>query len=171
MERFTSVTHHAPGARTGFGAAGGQDFLDEDILRAARADAPILISGPVEAAGATARRIHRAGRTPGGRFVSVDCRGSAKAVLERIVEALGEPNPWMDRRDAPGTLYLKHVCALPLPAQQLLANLLLYRGHTRVIASTSCRLLDRVNAQAFDDCLFYRLNVIHLSVGNMAAGV
>jgi DNA-binding NtrC family response regulator len=169
MERFASSTHRALGAGTGFGAKGGQDFHDEDIVRAARSDAPILISGPIQAAGAAARRIHQAGHTPRGRFVSIDCHGSATAVLERIVEALEEPNPWLDSRNAPGTLYLKHVCALPMPTQQLLANLLLYRGRTRVIASTSCRLLDRVNAQAFDDCLFYRLNVIHLSVGSVAA--
>lgn len=166
MERFTSSTHSHPATRTGFGSAGAT--FQEDLVRAARSGAPILITGDDEAAAAAARRIHQSGRAPSGRFVSIDCRGAVNAVLERIVDALGEPTPWTDRKHAPGTLYLKHVCALPKQAQQLLANLLLYRGRTRVIASTSCQLLDRVNAQAFDDCLFYRLNVIHLTVGGPA---
>jgi hypothetical protein len=64
-----------------------------------------------------------------------------------------------------GTLILRDVGALP-PAEQrrLLEWLELCRGRTQVVSTTTSPLLPCVEASAFHDTLYYRLNVVCVDV-------
>jgi DNA-binding NtrC family response regulator len=152
-------------ARFDFPDADG-GLSEEDVATAARAGGCVLITGPVGLALTGARRIHDESARRDGPFTVVDCGGPPTAVTERLVEAVGTPRP--DGRGSGasgGTLFMKNVGALPPVAQRLVAGLLAHPGRSRVIASHPQPLLHRVLDGDFDDQLFYRLNVVHLVIG------
>jgi DNA-binding NtrC family response regulator len=160
------------------GRAGRKTEPDaSDLLRAARVDSSILLTGTTDAAEAEriARHIHGLSGWRWGQFVVVDC-GWPESLLEQLFEILrphpeavivGEPQP---RLLQAGTIFLREIGKLPPSLQVRLADALAgasgSRGRTRsrwrVMASTSESLLERVQSGTFDDRLFYRLNMLHL---------
>ena len=76
---------------------------------------------------------------------------------------------------AGGTLLIADIEEMPPAAQDALSELLAELQFTRspsaearLITGTTVSLLDRVAAGTFSERLFYRLNIIHLIVGNRA---
>lgn len=67
---------------------------------------------------------------------------------------------------ADGTLILRDVDALDSEQQERLLRWLDSRrnGQTRVISTTAAPLYAAVQTGTFSDCLYYRLNVVHLEV-------
>jgi hypothetical protein len=99
--------------------------------------------------------------------------GVIEEALTRLMPNLREPiRTWTppDPLELPspaqsGTLILREVGALP-PAEQrrLLEWLELCGGRTQVVSTTTSPLLALVEASAFHDTLYYRLNVVCVDV-------
>jgi DNA-binding NtrC family response regulator len=138
---------------------------NDDVATAARVSATVLLTGPARMSLTAARRIHDESERREGPFTVVDGGGPATAVIESLVETLGDPQATSRRATrAAGTVYLKNVGALPGFSQRLVARLLAHPRRNRLIASTPYPLLERVINGQFDDSLFYRLNVMHFLI-------
>ncbi len=157
----------------------------ERARQAARTDADILI----EAESGTgkevlARFIHRSGGRCGGPFVAVNCAAFPETLLES--ELFGHvrgaftgataTKPGKFELADRGILLLDEIGEMPLSLQPKLLRVLQERevdrlGDTRtvrvdvrVIATTNCRLGVLVREGRFRSDLYYRINVIPLSV-------
>jgi hypothetical protein len=139
--------------------------LAADIHVAARSTAPVLISGPADSAVNLARTIAAFGGVLKASDVRVrDCGGEddvAAAMAQAQHSNGSEPNPHI--------LLLREVHRLGAGAQAALAQLVAarhdgqFRETPRIISTSSVPLFDRVREGAFDEDLFYRLNVIHIT--------
>ncbi len=99
--------------------------------------------------------------------------GVIRSVLDSLVRGLHEPiASWFPGEqlvlppvDRAGTMVLHDVGALALPEQiQLLEWLGQAMGRTQVVSTTPAPLLPRVQAGAFIDTLYYRLNTVCVDV-------
>jgi DNA-binding NtrC family response regulator len=136
---------------TGNGWPIPNESVDLDIRCAAGSRAPVLITGPAGAAESIAREIHRRESAVSRPFTIVDCEHS-----DRLAAVL------QPRSDEGGTLLLRGVHRLS-PALQRELKEALRHPKRRIVASTPVRL---ERAAAFDETLFYRLNIIHIDLGH-----
>ncbi len=99
--------------------------------------------------------------------------GVIRSVLDSLVRGLHEPiASWFPGErlvlppvDRAGTVVLHDVGALAIPEQiQLLEWLGQAMGRTQVVSTTPAPLLPRVQAGAFIDTLYYRLNTVCVDV-------
>jgi two-component system response regulator HydG len=159
--------------------------LRTEIRKAGSTDAPVLIAGESGTGKElVARALHAASRRAKGPFVAVNCgalpptlihselfghqRGAfsgATSARHGLIEEAGG-----------GTLFLDEIAELPLDTQATLLRFLQERRivrvgsvhevvvDTRVIAASHIDLEAAVEAGAFRDDLFFRLNVLHLGV-------
>lgn len=156
-----------------------------DLSHAVRSDACVLFTGDEDAAEMLARRLHRLSGWRQGPFVAVDC-GMPPASLESHlfqlldVEEVSSPTGPRPTLAQSGTVFLRDVGRLPRPLQLRLSERLAIlrtspgqprRTRRRVISSSSTPLVDRIENGTFDGSLYYRLNVIHLVIGNERAEV
>ena len=125
--------------------------LEGDIRCAVASAAPVLITGPLDAAYEIACSIHRFGRAA-SPLVAVDVDGSTGVDSIRQAFESAEPD---------GVLVLRSVDRLAVAEQPALRGLL-DRFNVRVIATSAVNLFAVVEGGAFDERLFYRLNQIHL---------
>jgi Sigma-54 interaction domain len=140
--------------------------LEEDIGCAARSHVPVLITGLPEDGKEIACAIDRRSESPRGRVEVVDCRqdGAFTRVMSLASQESEPP------RRKPAIVLLQEVHALSLLEQagvdDRLAELRAGRraAGVRFIASSSMPLFEKVQQGAFDERLFYRLNVIHMVV-------
>lgn len=143
-------------------ACGGQEprvprRLEEEITCAARSEVPVLITGGPDDGKEIACAIDRRSQSPRGRVEVVDCR--QHGAIARVMSLA-----------RPSIVLLQEVQALSLSEQAevdgRLAELRASRraGGMRFIASSSAPLFERVQEGAFDERLFYRLNLIHMIV-------
>lgn len=154
---------------------GGPALSEFDVMAAAHSDACVLFTGDTPALQTIARRIHDLSGWRTGPFEVVRCEWP-EAVVGSLVERIftdTEPSGAL-ASGAParqvGTMLLQDVWRLGPALQTRLADGLGWlRGEQRpdvrrwrLMASTSRPLFPRVASGTFDDCLFYRLNVIHL---------
>lgn len=160
--------------------------LKAEIERVARSDAKILISGESGSGKeVVARAIHsRSPRAPQA-FVPVNCAGLPETLLESELFGHVKGSFTGAYRDKPGkleiadsgTVFLDEVGEMTLRMQGLLLRFLetgeLQKVGTdratgavdvRVISATNRKLEDLIAQGRFRDDLFYRLNVIHVSV-------
>lgn len=152
-------------------------FQELDVIQAARTSACVLFTGVPNAKG-VALQIHSLSGWRWGPFTSIDCGASASILEQQLFDVLRAGSDW-DREAAPrpqliqdGTIFLYEVGKLSLALQVRLCDALGSGGpgetrrrlRKRVMASTSHSLLDRVRAGTFDECLFYRLNAIHVAL-------
>ena len=166
----------APSAPTRLEAPAGR-FQELDVIQAARTGACVLFTGVPNAKG-IALQIHSLSGWRWGPFVSVDCGASAQLLEHHLFDVLRAGPDW-ERGAEPrpeliqdGTVFLYEVGKLSLALQTRLSDALGSGGpgetrrrlRKRVMASTSVSLLDRVRAGTFDECLFYRLNAIHVAL-------
>ena len=141
--------------------------LDEDIRCAARSHVPVLISGHPDEGREIACAIDRRSDAPRGSVEVVDCRQDGAFTRVMSLAAQGAEPP---RSRRTSIVLLQEVHALSLSEQaevdDRLAELRAARraAGVRFIASSSMPLFERVQEGAFDERLFYRLNVIHMVV-------
>jgi two-component system nitrogen regulation response regulator NtrX len=161
-------------------AAGVRNHIEKVAPTGSR----VLITGPSGAGKETvARLIHQASKRADGPFVVVNCSALPAERLEielfgtdgeSGLEALRVTGAFEMAHG--GTLLLKEVVDLPLPLQSRLARVLQEQafmrdgGRTkvevdvRVLASSGRPLQEEINAGAFREELFHRLNVVSLRV-------
>lgn len=140
---------------------------DEDL--ASRSAARLLISAPTQQGVETlARRVHETGPRAQFPFLHTwagDLPVQPKVLKEYCTSVLGAA--------AGGSVLISAVEEMPPAVQdaliELLAELEFARSPSaeiRLISGTTESLLDRVAAGTFSERLFYRLNIIHLMVGD-----
>jgi len=155
------------------------------VERAAASRASILMLGENGTGkSALARHIHQCSPLAGGPFVTVSCPSLSRELLES--ELFGHvkgsftgalKDTWGKVEAARGgTLFLDEIGELPAELQPKLLRLLQERAYervgetktrtadVRVVAATNRDLAAEVKAGAFREDLFYRLNVIGVTV-------
>jgi len=154
-------------------------------FKAADTPANILILGPSGTGKSVlARELHKRGAQREAAFVTVSCPSLSKELLESdlfghvkgsftgaVVDTIGK----VAAADG-GTLFLDEIGEMPLEIQPKLLRLLqereyervgeakTRRAQVRVIAATNRNLAEEVRAGRFREDLFYRLNVISVSL-------
>jgi len=168
--------------------------LMEDVLaqaeRVAATDANVCILGPSGSGKELlARAIHFASRRAGAPFVPVNCSAIPEGLLES--ELFGHrrgsfTGATQDRRGLfqaadGGTLLLDEVGDMPAAIQVKLLRALEERAvrpvgandaidvNVRIVSATHRKLEERIAAGAFREDLYYRLNVVVLSLPPLAA--
>ncbi len=160
--------------------------LKEIIVKAAAATGPVLISGESGAGKElVALAIHHNGPAGKGPFVPVNCGALPEALMESELfgyapgafsgaQTSGSKGLW-EQADG-GTIFLDEVSELPSPLQVKLLRTLqdgmvrrvgggkLIQVSVRVLAATNKDLRELVRAGLFRQDLYYRLNVIPISV-------
>jgi len=154
-------------------------------FKAAETPATILILGPSGTGKSVlAREIHRRSPQKDNAFVTVNCPSLSKELLESelfghvkgsFTGATADTLGKVAAADG-GTLFLDEIGEMPLEIQPKLLRLLqereyervgeskIRRANVRVIAATNRNLAEEVKAGRFREDLFYRLNVINLTL-------
>lgn len=149
-------------------------------------DTPVLITGETGSGkGVLARQIHFAGLNSQGPFVTVNCGAIAGELVESELFGYGKgaftgarANGRIGRFEEAtgGTLFLDEIGVMPLAAQTKLLSILedrtFYRVGgsrkikvtARIIAATNLELDKAVSLGTFRQDLFFRLNVINISI-------
>lgn len=104
----------------------------------------------------TARAIHNLGQFADAPFIGLDLDGVNAEEMTEAFESI--------RADVRSTVYIDEVAGLSADAQARLVRLLRRPGHARLIVSTSHDLDQSVVDGVFRRDLFYRLNIIRLSL-------
>ncbi|MBB5020399.1 propionate catabolism operon transcriptional regulator [Chitinivorax tropicus] len=152
----------------------------------ARADATVLITGESGTGKELfAQSIHNAGRRVRGPFVAINCAAFPESLLESELFGYEEGaftggrkggKPGLFESAHTGTLFLDEIGEMPLSLQTRLLRVLQEREvlrlgsneptpvDVRVIAATHRDLRQLVAQQAFRADLFYRLNILNLSL-------
>ena len=160
--------------------------LREEVLRVARSDAKVLITGESGVGKeVVARAIHAEGPRQNNDFVAVNCAGLPETLLESELFGHVKGSFTGAYRDKPGklemahqgTVFLDEVGEMTLRMQGLLLRFLetgeLQKVgsersgsvvNVRVIAATNRNLRHLIEQGQFREDLYYRLNVIHLSI-------
>src|SRR5579872_7321385 len=160
--------------------------LREEIKRIAQSDAKILITGESGVGKeVVAQCIHAHSLRAATSFVAVNCGGLPETLLESELFGHVRGSFTGAYRDKPGklemahqgTVFLDEIGEMTLRMQGLLLRFLetgeLQKVgadgtgrvvNVRVIAATNRNLRDMIAEGTFREDLFYRLNVIHLSV-------
>ena len=157
----------------------------EQITLAARASSNVLVTGESGVGKElVARAVHTASARHDGDFVAVNCGAIPEALLESQLfghlrgafTSAVQTNPGLFVTAGHGTLFLDEIGEMPLQLQVKLLRVIedkcvLPVGgtkptpvDTRIIASTNRDLEREVDAGRFREDLFYRLNVVRLTV-------
>ena len=162
--------------------------LQKQIRKVAVTDAPVLISGESGSGKELAARgIHQCSRRSAGPFVAVDCGAIAPSLIHS--ELFGHERgaftgattskQGLVEAASGGTIFLDEVGNLPLELQTNLLRFLQERtihrvGSTRslpvdarVVAASHVDLGEAVAAGRFREDLFYRLNVLPITVPSL----
>jgi two-component system, NtrC family, response regulator AtoC len=179
-ERFEDLIGDSPAMRRVYGL----------LQRIVDADSTVLITGESGTGKeVVAKVLHRRGRRSHGPFVAVNCAAMPETLLES--ELFGHARgAFTDARTAHtglfvqatgGTLLLDEIGDLPLPLQPKLLRALQERvvrpvGGTqevpfdvRLIATTNRDLETAVEEGRFREDLFFRINVIHITLPPLRA--
>ena len=165
-------------------------LLEQAIVRVGAFDCPVLVTGETGCGKEeVARAIHAAGSRASRPFVAVNCGAIVSTLAES--QLFGHARGSFTGADAStagafraadgGILFLDEIGEMPLDLQPKLLRALQQRevtpvGATRpipvdvqVIAATNRDLAVEVAAGRFREDLFYRLNVIHLTIPPLRA--
>ena len=145
---------------------------DTDVeALAGRSSLPLLITAPIARQGeGLARKIHSDSVRSRGAFLVI---GAADLPFDR--PTLRTAFQVLMRAAAGGTVLLTAIDSMSLPVQVGLAELIA-ESHASASAATSARLMTAATASLFDlvvddkfsGVLFYRLNLIHIVVNDLA---
>jgi transcriptional regulator with PAS, ATPase and Fis domain len=160
--------------------------LKAEVERVARSDAKVLITGESGTGKElVAHAVHTGSRRSERPFVAVNCAGLSETLLE--TELFGHvkgsfTGAYRDKLGKleiadHGTMFLDEIGEMTLRMQGLLlrfletgelqkvgADRVVGRVDVRVLAATNRNLRDMIGQGTFREDLFYRLNVIHLTV-------
>lgn len=180
------LAHYTNTAPAIIGTSPAMEKLRISMNKAAASHAHVLIHGESGSGKEViARNLHVMSRRP-GPFVVVDCGGMPEHLIDaelfgdRPFETAGtNPHPIgkLDLADT-GTLFLDEIESLPLALQVKLLRVLQERSRgrarpdpgqphqadLRIIAATKIDLRKAATQGAFREDLYYRLNVIELSI-------
>jgi transcriptional regulator with GAF, ATPase, and Fis domain len=167
------------------GGSKPMQLLFERIARVAKTDSTILIRGESGTGKElVARAVHRNSGRADRPFVAINCAAITETLLESelfghekgaFTGAIGLKKGKLELADT-GTLFLDEIGELPLPLQAKLLRAIQEREFERVggtrpvrvdfrlIAATNRDLESAVKAVTFRQDLFYRLNVVTLSL-------
>ncbi len=160
--------------------------LEAEVQCAARSDAKVLLTGESGVGKEViARLIHQRSRRSRTPLVTINCAAIPDSLLESALfghvrgsftGALQDRQGLLETANN-GTIFLDEVGEMSLRMQALLLRVLengelqrvgadrvQARVDVRVIAATNRRLLDRIAANEFREDLYYRLNVIHITI-------
>ena len=160
--------------------------LRAEVERVARSDAKVLITGESGTGKElVAQAIHTGSARAERPFVAVNCAGLSETLLETelfghvkgsFTGAYRDKLGKLELADR-GTMFLDEIGEMTLRMQGLLlrfletgelqkvgADRVVGRVNVRVIAATNRNLRDMIGQGSFREDLFYRLNVIHLTV-------
>ena len=160
-----------------------QEF-DADLQLAERLDASLLITGESDAETEDiARMVHGRSQRQDAPFVTIHCGNVSDAQFEsqllgdkhRSLYGATAENTGRLQQASGGSLVMVDVGELGRPMQEALLRFLTTGAFhyperpsrvvdVRIIATTSRPLFERVVAGNFRDDLYYRLNVIHISI-------
>lgn len=160
--------------------------LKAEVDRVAKSDAKVLITGETGTGKElVAQAVHSGSARADRPFVAVNCAGLSETLLE--TELFGHvkgsfTGAYRDKLGKlelahRGTMFLDEIGEMTLRMQGLLlrfletgelqkvgADRVVGRVNVRVIAATNRNLRDMITQSTFREDLFYRLNVIHLTV-------
>ncbi|RMG68469.1 MAG: sigma-54-dependent Fis family transcriptional regulator [Calditrichaeota bacterium] len=172
------------------GSSPGTRRLREEIARVAASEATVLIQGPSGTGKElVALNIHYQSARRQERFVPINCGSIPTELLESELFGFEKgaftgaqsKKPGLFELAHRGTLFLDEVAELTPSAQVKLLRVLQegelekigrterIRVDVRIIAATNKDLLQEVQAGRFRQDLFYRLNVINLTVEPLSA--
>ncbi len=160
--------------------------LSQEIDRIARSDAKVLITGESGVGKElVANAIHQRSPRANRAMVAVNCAGLPETLLESelfghvkgsFTGAYRDKQGKLEMADG-GSIFLDEIGEMTLRMQGLLlrfmetgelqkvgADRAMGRVNVRVIAATNRNLRDMITEGTFREDLFYRLNVIHLTV-------
>jgi two-component system response regulator AtoC len=160
--------------------------LAQEIDRVSKSDAKVLITGESGVGKElVAHAIHARSARSGRSLVAMNCAGLPETLLESelfghvkgsFTGAYRDKQGKLELADG-GTMFLDEVAEMTLRMQGLLlrfmetgeiqkvgADRAVGRVNVRVIAATNRNLRDMIVEGSFREDLFYRLNVIHLTV-------
>ena len=160
--------------------------LSQEIDRVSKSDAKVLITGESGVGKElVAHAIHARSARAGRPMVAMNCAGLPETLLESelfghvkgsFTGAYRDKQGKLELADG-GTMFLDEVAEMTLRMQGLLlrfmetgeiqkvgADRAVGRVNVRVIAATNRNLRDMITEGTFREDLFYRLNVIHLTV-------
>src|SRR6187549_232216 len=168
------------------GESAAMKELRDEIERVARSDAKVLITGESGVGKElVAAAVHAQSARAQRAFVAVNCAGIPETLLESELFGHTKGSFTGAYRDKPGKLelaadgsiFLDEIGEMTLRMQGLLLRFLETgdlqkvgahradgRVDVRVIAATNRNLRDLIAQGLFREDLFYRLNVIHISV-------
>jgi transcriptional regulator with PAS, ATPase and Fis domain len=160
--------------------------LREELQYAARSDAKILITGESGVGKEVlARLIHKQSNRSRAQLVTMNCAGLPDSLLESELFGHVRGSFTGAYRDKPGlletahngTIFMDEVGEMSLRMQALLLRFLesgeiqrvgaerpQARVNVRVITATNRNLTERIVSKEFREDLYYRINVIHLTV-------
>src|SRR5262245_48921761 len=168
------------------GASAAMIDLKAEIERVARSDAKVLITGESGSGKElVAQAVHGGSARAEKPFVAVNCAGLPETLLESelfghvrgsFTGAYRDKLGKLELADS-GTMFLDEIGEMTLRMQGLLlrfletgelqkvgADRVAGRVNVRVVAATNKNLREMIGQGAFREDLFYRLNVIHLTV-------
>jgi len=160
--------------------------LSQEIERIARSDAKVLVTGESGVGKElVAHAIHQRSARAARAMVAVNCAGLPETLLESelfghvkgsFTGAYRDKQGKLEMADG-GSIFLDEIGEMTLRMQGLLlrfmetgelqkvgADRAMGRVNVRVIAATNRNLRDMITEGTFREDLFYRLNVIHLTV-------
>ena len=163
--------------------------LVQEIERIARSDAKVLVTGESGVGKElVATAIHRRSPRAQRQLVTVNCAGLPETLLESelfghvkgsFTGAYRDKIGKLELADG-GTIFLDEIGEMTLRMQGLLLRFMetgelqkvgtdrvTTRVNVRVIAATNKNLRDMITQGSFREDLFYRLNVIHLTVPSL----
>ncbi len=159
--------------------------LRQKIDKLARSQAPVYISGESGSGKElVARQIHRQGSRAASPFIAINCGAIPAELMESeffghkkgSFTGANEDKPGLFEAAHGGTLFLDEVADLPLSMQVKLLRALQEKAirpigsqqeqqvDVRILSATHKNLAQEVAAERFRQDLYYRLNVIELSV-------
>ncbi|MGD9902410.1 MAG: sigma-54 interaction domain-containing protein [Vicinamibacterales bacterium] len=175
-----------PDTPTLIGRSNALRLVQQEVEYAARSDAKVLITG---ASGVgkevVAHLIHSRSRRRHAPLLTINCAAMPDTLLESELfgHARGSfTDAYRDKRGLfesanGGTVFMDEVGEMSLRMQALLLRFLetgeIQRvgdernrasANVRVVAATNRRLLDRIQTGDFREDLYYRLNVIHITI-------
>ena len=183
--KVADIKEEAPGDVVLLGESEAMGHLRNQIKKLARSQAPIYIAGESGSGKEVAARLmHSLGPRSSGPFVPVNCGAIPSELMESefFGHVKGSFTGAVDDKQglfqaaAGGTLFLDEVADLPLSMQVKLLRAIQEKAvrpvgsqsedvtDVRILSATHKNLSDEVAAERFRQDLYYRLNVIELSI-------